>query len=82
MITSAPMHVDPNDIIIIRATWDDLYMRDAKHMFDYLHELYPNNPCICLPDYVSLRSCSVEEAKQIRKELDKIINEQEKKNDY
>lgn len=80
MITSAPMHVDPNDMIIIRVTWDEIYMRDVKHIFDYLNKQYPNNLCICLPDYVSLRSCSVEEVKQIRNELDKIIDEQEKKN--
>lgn len=80
MITSAPIHVDPNDIIVIRVTCDEIHMKDIKHMLDYLNEQYPNNPCICLPDYVSLRSCSVEETKQIRDELDKIITEQEKKN--
>lgn len=82
MITSAPVHVNPNDIIVIRVTCDEIHAIDIKCMFDYLNEQYPNNLCICLPDYVSLQACSIEELKQIRDELDKIINLQENKNDY
>lgn len=82
MMTIAPMRVNPNDTILIRVTPDDVLINDVKHVFDYLQTQYPNNHCLCIPDWVSLKACSIEELKQIRDELDKIINLQENKNDY
>ena len=75
MLTSAPIHIDPNDIVLIRVTYDDISVQDVKRMFDFFQTYYPNNKCLCIPDSVSLKTCSIEDLKQIKKELDNLIAE-------
>lgn len=60
----------PNDVIVAFIDLDKVAIEDAKLIFDAMSDIFPNNPCLVMPDNITIRSLDPEELKQIRDRID------------
>lgn len=65
----------PTEALVINYSSNKLSLKEVVNTFDMVKELFPNNKVVCLPDSMSIESCSKDVLENYISMLSEIIEE-------